>query len=101
MATTAFRWSGLVLTVGAILLGAGIVMVAFGAGIVLVAGTLGFFVAFFVGDMLPQAANHTVTALLGILLGLGFAWVGVAMLHVRQVTSHESSRTMPSPARQS
>lgn len=49
------------------------------AGILLLAATAGFFFAFFVAEFLPPVAGQVGIAALGILLGLGFAWIGVSL----------------------
>lgn len=50
-----------------------------GTAILLLAATAGFFFAFFVAEFLPPMAGQIGNAALGILLGLGFAWVGVSL----------------------
>lgn len=42
----------------------------------------GFFFVFFVAEFLPAGAGQAGTAIFGILLALGFGWIGVAMLQV-------------------
>lgn len=49
------------------------------AGIFLLAATAGFFFVFFVAEFLPPVAGQVGIAALGILLGLGFAWIGVSL----------------------
>ena len=49
------------------------------AGILLLAATAGFFFAFFVAEFLPPVAGQVGIAALGILLGLGFTWIGISM----------------------
>jgi hypothetical protein len=49
------------------------------AAILLLAATAGFFFVFFVAEFLPPAAGQIGSAAFGILLALGFAWIGVAM----------------------
>lgn len=51
-----------------------------GAGILLLAATLGFFFDFFVAEALPDVAGRLGGALLGVLLAVGFVWIGIAML---------------------
>jgi hypothetical protein len=48
------------------------------AGLVL-AAMAGFFFVFFVAEFLPPAAGQVGTAAFGVLLALGFAWIGFAM----------------------
>jgi hypothetical protein len=47
--------------------------------ILLLAATAGFFFVFFVAEFLPPAAGQIGLAAFGVLLALGFAWIGVAM----------------------
>jgi hypothetical protein len=73
---------GIALTLGLLLTGvatlrAGVFPPA--AAIVLLAATAGFFFAFFVAEFLPPVAGQIGNAALGILLGLGFAWIGVSL----------------------
>lgn len=63
-----------------------------GAGVLLVVGTIGFFISFFVAEALPPAAGQTSSALLGISLALGFAWIGVALMREGQTQSDADSR---------
>lgn len=49
------------------------------AAVLLLAATAGFFFVFFVAEFLPPAAGQIGSAVFGILLGLGFAWIGVAL----------------------
>jgi hypothetical protein len=67
---------GLLLT-GVVTLRAGVF--PSGAGVVLLVGTAGFFFGFFVAEFLPPLAGQIGNALLGVILALGFAWVGVSM----------------------
>ncbi len=48
------------------------------AGLVL-AAMAGFFFVFFVAEFLPPAAGQAGTAIFGVLLALGFAWIGLAL----------------------
>lgn len=48
------------------------------AGLVL-AAMAGFFFVFFVAEFLPPAAGQVGTAIFGVLLAVGFAWIGLAM----------------------
>lgn len=50
------------------------------AGILLLAVTPGLIFAIFIGDLLPGVLTQVVGVLLGILMAVAFAWVGVAML---------------------
>lgn len=50
-----------------------------GAPILVLAAMVGFVFDFFVSEFLPPAFGQVGTALFGILLGVGFAWVGVAL----------------------
>ena len=67
---------GLLLT-GAVTLKAG-VFPRPAAGLILAAMT-GFFFVFFVAEFLPAAAGQAGTAIFGVLLALGFAWIGLAI----------------------
>ena len=49
------------------------------AAVLLLAATAGFFFVFFVAEFLPATAGQIGSAVFGILLALGFAWIGVAM----------------------
>ncbi len=49
------------------------------AAILSLAAMAGFFFVFFVAEFLPPAAGQIGSALFGILLALGFAWIGVAL----------------------
>jgi hypothetical protein len=49
------------------------------AAILLLAAMAGFFFVFFVAEFLPPVAGQFGSALFGILLALGFAWIGVAL----------------------
>ncbi len=49
------------------------------AAILLLGATAGFFFVFFVAEFLPPAAGQIGTAIFGILLGIGFAWLGIAL----------------------
>ena len=48
------------------------------AGLVL-AAMAGFFFVFFVAEFLPPVAGQAGTAIFGVLLALGFAWIGLAI----------------------
>lgn len=45
----------------------------------LLAAMAGFFFTFFVAEFLPAAAGQVGSAVFGVLLAVGFAWIGVAM----------------------
>ena len=45
----------------------------------LLAAMAGFFFVFFVAEFLPPVAGQIGTAIFGVLLALGFAWIGVAL----------------------
>jgi hypothetical protein len=49
------------------------------AALLLLAATAGFFFVFFVAEFLPAQAGQIGSALFGILLALGFAWIGAAL----------------------
>ena len=49
------------------------------ASILLLAGTVGFFFVFFIAEFLPAGAGQVGSALLGVLLALALAWIGLAM----------------------
>ena len=49
------------------------------AALLLLAATAGFFFVFFVAEFLPPAAGQIGTAVFGVLLALGFAWIGAAL----------------------
>lgn len=49
------------------------------AAVLLLVATAGFFFVFFVAEFLPAPAGQIGSAVLGILLALGFAWIGVAL----------------------
>jgi hypothetical protein len=49
------------------------------AAVLLLAAMAGFFFVFFVAEFLPPAAGQVGSAAFGILLALGFAWIGVAL----------------------
>lgn len=48
-----------------------------GAAILLLGAMAGFFFSFFVAEFLPAAAGQIGSAVFGVLLALGFAWIGV------------------------
>ena len=48
-------------------------------GILLLAGTAGFFFSFFVAETLPRLPGQVVGGILGILLALSFAGIGLSM----------------------
>lgn len=50
-----------------------------GAAALLLTATAGFFFAFFVAEHLPAIAGQLGTALFGLALAAGFAWIGVAL----------------------
>lgn len=49
------------------------------AAVLLLAATAGFFFVFFVAEFLPPVAGQVATAAFGVLLALGFAWIGLAL----------------------
>ena len=49
------------------------------AALLLLGAMAGFFFTFFVAEFLPPAAGQIGTAVFGVLLALGFAWIGVAL----------------------
>jgi hypothetical protein len=49
------------------------------AAVLLLAATAGFFFAFFVAEFLPAAAGQVGSAFFGLVLALGFAWIGTAL----------------------
>jgi hypothetical protein len=73
---------GIALTVGLLLTGvttlrAGVFPT--GAGVLLLAAMAAFFFTFFVAEFLPPVAGQIGNAALGVLLALGFAWIGVSL----------------------
>jgi hypothetical protein len=73
---------GIALTVGLLLTA----IATFQAGVfprpaadLLLAATAGFFFVFFVAEFLPPMAGQLGSALFGVLLAIGFAWMGVAL----------------------
>jgi hypothetical protein len=49
------------------------------AAVLLLAATAGFFFVFFVAEFLPASAGQVGTAVFGVLLAIGLAWIGVAL----------------------
>ncbi len=49
------------------------------AAVLILGAMAGFFFVFFVAEFLPPAAGQIGTAVFGVLLALGFAWIGVAL----------------------
>ncbi len=49
------------------------------AGILLLAATASFFFGFFVSEYLPRVGSQVSTAVLGVLLALPLAWIGISM----------------------
>ncbi|HEY3548999.1 MAG TPA: hypothetical protein VGK17_23245 [Propionicimonas sp.] len=49
------------------------------AAVLLLGAMAGFLFVFFVAEFLPPAAGQVGTAIFGVLLALGFAWIGVAL----------------------
>jgi hypothetical protein len=49
------------------------------AAVLLLGAMAGFFFTFFVAEFLPPAAGQLGTAVFGVLLALGFAWIGVEL----------------------
>lgn len=75
---------GTALTVGLLLTG----IATFQAGVfprpaaaLLLAATAGFFFVFFVAEFLPPVAGQLGSALFGVMLAIGFAWMGIALWH--------------------
>jgi hypothetical protein len=73
---------GIALTVGLLLTG----IATFQAGVfprpaaaLVLAATAGFFFVFFVAEFLPPVAGQLGSALFGVLLAIGFAWMGIAL----------------------
>lgn len=50
-----------------------------GAGLLLLAATAGFFFVFFVAEFLPPLTGQIGSAVFGILLALGLAWIGLVL----------------------
>jgi hypothetical protein len=49
------------------------------AAVLLLGAMAGFLFVFFIAEFLPPAAGQLGTAIFGVLLALGFAWIGVAL----------------------
>ena len=49
------------------------------AALLVLGAMAGFFFVFFVAEFLPPAAGQIGTAVFGVLLALGFSWIGVSM----------------------
>jgi hypothetical protein len=49
------------------------------AAVLLLGAMAGFFFVFFVAEFLPPAAGQIGAAVFGVLLALGFSWIGVAL----------------------
>jgi hypothetical protein len=49
------------------------------AAVLLLGAMAGFFFVFFVAEFLPAAAGQIGSAVFGVLLALGFAWIGTAL----------------------
>jgi len=49
------------------------------AAILLLAATAGFFFSFFIAEWLPRLAGQIGNAIMGALLGLSLAWIGLSM----------------------
>lgn len=49
------------------------------AAVLLLAATAGFFFVFFVAEFLPATAGQIGSAIFGVLLAVGFGWIGVAL----------------------
>ena len=49
------------------------------AAVLLIGAMAGFFFVFFVAEFLPPAAGQVGSAIFGVLLALGLAWIGVAI----------------------
>jgi hypothetical protein len=50
------------------------------AGILLLAATAGFFFVFFIAEFLPTITGQLDSALFGVVLALGLAWMGLALI---------------------
>jgi hypothetical protein len=73
---------GIALTVGLLLTGIATYQAGVfprPAAVLLLAATAGFFFVFFVAEFLPPQAGQLGSALFGILLAIGFAWMGIAL----------------------
>jgi hypothetical protein len=73
---------GIALTVGLLLTGVATLQAGVfprAASILLLAATAGFFFVFFVAEFLPAVAGQLGSAFFGILLALGFAWIGTSL----------------------
>jgi hypothetical protein len=73
---------GISLTLGLLLTGVATLQAGVfprAAAILLLAATAGFFFVFFVAEFLPPVAGQLGSAFFGILLALGFAWIGVSL----------------------
>lgn len=73
---------GIALTLGLLLtaiatLRAGVFPV--GAGLLLLAATAGFFFSFFIAEFLPPLTGQISSAIFGVLLALGLAWIGIVL----------------------
>lgn len=73
---------GIALTVGLLLTG----IATYQAGVfprpaaaLVIAATAGFFFSFFVAEFLPPVAGQLGSAVFGVLLAAGFAWMGIAL----------------------
>jgi hypothetical protein len=76
---------GIALTVGLLLTGITTFQAAVlphSAAVLMLAATAGFFVAFFVAEFLPPVIGQVAAAAFGILLALGFAWIGLGLWQV-------------------
>ena len=49
------------------------------AAVLMLGAMVGFFFVFFVAEFLPPVAGQIGTAVFGVLLALGFTWIGVAL----------------------
>lgn len=49
------------------------------AAVLVLAATAGFFFSFFVAEFLPPVAGQLGSAIFGVLLAAGFAWMGIAL----------------------
>ena len=49
------------------------------AALLLLGATAGFFLVFFVAEFLPPIVGQAASAAFGLMLALGFAWIGVAL----------------------
>ena len=73
---------GIALTIGLLLTGLATLQAEVfprPAALLLVGATAGFFLVFFVAEFLPRSSDRAASAAFGVLLALGFAWIGVSL----------------------